>query len=129
MIDDVLRSALDRLDGAIQDARWPQPGGAGLRGNTAALMAREPAARKTVDGMCRAWVAGGTLPALLDHAATGLFYARLVEAHALGAWLRENGFDAPDVGVEPLLELLLIDYWKSFVALGWRAAATRERPS
>ena len=59
--------------------------------------------------MCRSWVVDGELPAATDQVTQSLFHARLVEAHALGAWLRENGFGAPDVRVEPLLELLLID--------------------
>jgi hypothetical protein len=65
-------------------------------------------------------VVGGLLPALLDQATQDLFHARLAEAHALGAWLRENGFQAPRVDVEPLLELLLVGYWKSFPASRWR---------
>ena len=135
MSDDVLGSALERLDGAIRDARWPQPsvlqGGAGAysREQQAALMAKEPAARKAIDRMCRAWVADGELPALLDQTTQSLFYARLVEARSLGAWLRENGFCAPDVPEGPLLDLLLIEYWRSFVASGWRASVPGQRPS
>jgi len=135
MTDDVLGSALERLDAAIRDARWPQPsvvqGGARAHSpeQQTALMAREPAARKAIDAMCRAWVAGGELPALLDQTTHNLFYARLVEARSLGAWLRENGFSAPDVPVGPLLDLLLIEYWRSFVAAGWRASALGQRPA
>jgi len=124
MTDDALESALQRLEEAIRDAASSKPSGAGehSREQHAAILAREPAARKAIDGMCRAWVAGGELPAPTDQVTQSLFHARLVEAHALGAWLRENGFGAPDVRVEPLLELLLIEYWKTFVAPGARAS-------
>jgi hypothetical protein len=122
MTDDVLESALDRLERAIRDLGWPQDAARAILApeRLAAAIAREPAARRTIDGLCRAWVVEGQLPALLDHATRDLFHARLAEAHSLGSWLRESGFQAPQVAVEPLLELLLIGYWKSFATSSWR---------
>jgi hypothetical protein len=125
MTNDALGSALERLEGAIRDSRLPEPAVAAERApeHLAAMMAREASARRAVDGMCRDWAADGELPASLDQVTRNLFYARLVEARSLGLWLRENGFGAPDVPVEALLELLLVGYWRSFAAASWRSSA------
>ena len=91
------------------------------RDEFAARVSKESDWRKAIDQACAEFAAGRSWPLTDDFVVKKLFWDRVECAYGFACWLRESGFCGPDVPLEAMLKLLLVDYWNAAGACGWKS--------
>jgi hypothetical protein len=124
MKSEVLEGAFQKLEAVLKnasDARTSLQGNSSAketRNRFASRIAREPRIRDAIDASCREFAAGRAWP-LADDEVKIFFWDRVSAAHGFAGWLLQNGFDGPDITLEAMLTLLLVDYWQQAGVCGW----------
>lgn len=126
MKSEVLEMAFQKLESVLKNssaARTSLQGNSSAeetRNRFAARIDREPRIRDAIDEGCREFAAGRPWPKA-DPETTVFFWDRVEAAYGLAGWLRQNSFVGPDVSLESMLTLLLVDYWQQAGVCGWMA--------
>jgi hypothetical protein len=85
------------------------------------MISKEPALRAAIDKMCQEWVNSSPRSVRPDFDALVIYYHRFLEARDFAEWLLVHEFETPQLNVERLLELLLVEHWARSGVYAWQA--------